>query len=108
MHRLLQILAVATLTCCWLTSTSAQTPGADPGGVWNQLLLMPAPTPRTAATPTDEPPKEQRPPKFFAPDNPPPDDAPIEDVLEYWNRWADTISRPEPSEVVKQRLFEAV
>jgi len=34
-------------------------------------------------------------------------DAPIEDLLEYWNAGADTNSHPEPSEAVKQRLLDA-
>jgi hypothetical protein len=68
---------------------------------------MPAPTPRTAEAPTDAEPKKQRPPKFFDKDKAPPDDAPIEDLLEYWDRWADTSGRPEPSDAVRQRLLDA-
>jgi hypothetical protein len=72
-----------------------------------QLLSMPAPTPRSAETPSDNEPKKQRLPKFFDKDNAPPDDAPIEDLLEYWDRWADTSGRPEPSDAVRQRLLDA-
>jgi len=72
-----------------------------------QLLSMPAPTPRTAEEPTDAEPKKQRPPKFFDKDKAPPDDAPIEDLLEYWDRWADTSGRLDPSDAVKQRLLDS-
>ncbi len=72
-----------------------------------QLLSMPAPTPRIAEASTDSEPKKQRPPKFFDKDKVPPDDAPIEDLLEYWDRWADTSGRPDPSDAVKQKLLDA-
>jgi hypothetical protein len=86
---------------------SAQTSGADPTGALTQLLSMPAPTPRTSATPEEDQKKEQRPEKFFEKDNAPPDDAPIEDILEYWNRWAGSSSAPVPSDTVRQRLLDA-
>jgi hypothetical protein len=72
-----------------------------------QLLSMPAPTPRGVETPTETEPKKQRSSKFFDKDKAPPDGAPIKDLLEYWDRWADTSGRPNPSEAVKQRLLDA-
>lgn len=80
--------------------------GADPTETLSQLLSMPAPTPRAAETPEEDQ-KKQRPQKFFDKDNAPPDGAPIDDILEYWNRWADSNGRPEPSDPVRQRLLDA-
>jgi hypothetical protein len=90
-----------------LAPVSAQTSGADRTGALTQLLSMPAPTPRTSATPEEDQKKEQRPEKFFEKDNAPPDDAPMEDILEYWNGWAGSSSAPVPSEAVRQRLLDA-
>ena len=46
-----------------------------------------------------------RPPDFYTRSNTPPDDAPIEDLVDYWARW--TNSDRAPSAAVKQRLLEA-
>ena len=72
-----------------------------------QLLSLPAPTPRTAEAPTNIEPKQARPEKFFHKDNPPSDDAPIEDLLIYWNPWAESPDKPHLSDIAKQRLLEA-
>jgi len=107
MLRLLKILSLPLLAFSLLIPVAAQTPSADPTEALTQLLSMPAPTPRTAETPKEDQKTKQRPPKFFEKDNAPPDDAPIEDILEYWNRWADTSTRAEPSDAIKQRLLDA-
>jgi HEAT repeat protein len=104
---LLKILSLPLLVCYLLAPVSAQTSAADPTGVLTQLLSMPAPTPRTSATPEEDQKKQQRPEKFFEKDNAPPDDAPMEDILEYWNRWAGTSGAPVPSDAVRQRLLDA-
>lgn len=66
---------------------------------------MPAPTPRSSPTPTTSDLKQQE-PGFFNGYKPPPDDAPIEDLLAYWNRWARSSYSPKQSPTVNQRLFE--
>ena len=74
-----------------------------------QLLLLPAPMPRSAVLPpgaTAET-KEVRPPNFYNPDNAPPDDALLEDLLDYWTRWGERSGRPVPSDTTKKRLLEA-
>ena len=81
----------------------AQSGAVDSTEVMRQLLSMPAPTPRSAETPTDDQPKK-RSPKFFDKDNAPPDSAPLEDLLEYWDRWANSSDRPDPSDSVRKRL----
>lgn len=76
----------------------------DRGEVMKQLLSAPAPTPRN-----DEPleRRKARPEKFFDKDNFPPDDAPIEDLLDYWSGRSDTSYKGGPSNTVRQRLLDA-
>jgi hypothetical protein len=108
-RHLFQIIALASLVCYSPTVALAQNSSPDSSEVMRQLLALPAPTPRSGEreTATDPEPKKPRPPKFFDKDKAPPDDAPIEDLLEYWSRWADTSGRPDPSDVVKQKLLDA-
>lgn len=73
-----------------------------------QLLSFPAPVPRAAEQTADNTePKKDRSSKFFAPDNPPPDDAPLEDLVDYWTRWGGPNAKPFASDTVKKRLLEA-
>ncbi|HEX7335556.1 MAG TPA: HEAT repeat domain-containing protein [Pyrinomonadaceae bacterium] len=73
-----------------------------------KVLSLPAPTPRTAEKPEEaEPEQPARPPKFYRQENPPPDDAPMEDLLLYWRGWASQNLKPHLSDAVKQRLLEA-
>ncbi|MBS1796818.1 MAG: HEAT repeat domain-containing protein [Acidobacteria bacterium] len=58
-------------------SAAAQEPGT--ARLLRALLDLPAPAPKTAA---DE---IKRPESFYDDRNPPPDDAPLEDLLDYWN-----------------------
>lgn len=91
-----------------MIATAQQTGRArdDSYGVFQQLLLMPAPTPRTSES---EAIQAQRPQEFYDKDRPPPDNASIADLLEYWEKWvaASEEDRPVPSEAVKQQLFAA-
>src|SRR5258708_6602489 len=107
MHRLLYVVIFTMLFSSGLGISRAQGLSPESAEVFRQLLSMPAPTPRSAETPTTTEPKKQRSPKFFDKDNVPPDGAPIDDLVEYWNRWADTSGRPDPSAVVQQRLLDA-
>ena len=79
----------------------------DSPEVLKQLLAMPAPTPRGGTPLLEAAPPNPRPPDFYSRENEPPDDAPIEDLVDYWDRWAENYSTEEPSEAVKKRLLEA-
>ncbi len=67
-----------------------------------QLLSLPAPLPRAI----DDEPKKERPEDFLDDDNVPPDDAPLEDLLDYWTGRT-LVGGPVPSETTKRRLLEA-
>ncbi|HEX5736124.1 MAG TPA: HEAT repeat domain-containing protein [Blastocatellia bacterium] len=72
-----------------------------------KLLFLPAPAPGTAEAAKDAEVENQRPAKFYARDNAPPDDATAEDLLDYWSRWAGTQDSPKPSIAVSLRLLAA-
>src|SRR5687767_3553391 len=94
------------LFCCGpALNSAAQTRKIDSPEVLKRLLAMPAPTPRHAGTPAPPQVAETRSPQFYSRDQTPPDDAPIEDLIDYWLRWVD--GDREPSEAVSKRLLEA-
>src|SRR5687767_8354377 len=94
------------LFCCGpALNSAAQTRKIDSPEVLKRLLAMPAPTPRHAGTPAPAQVAETRSPQFYSRDQTPPDDAPIEDLIDYWLRWVD--GDREPSEAVSKRLLEA-
>ncbi len=101
------LLLLIGIFCYVPTNNSvAQTRRIDSPEVLKQLFALPAPTPRHAATPdTTEPPKE-RPLDFFDESKPPPDDAPIEDIVEYWTRWAENSDGSDITDPVRKRLFD--
>ncbi|HEX5966486.1 MAG TPA: HEAT repeat domain-containing protein, partial [Pyrinomonadaceae bacterium] len=84
-------------------NAAGQSRKIDSPEVLKQLLTMPAPMPRHSATPTLPQVVDTRPPEFYA--KAPPDDAPVQDLVDYWSRWVD--SDREPSEAVSKRLLEA-
>jgi hypothetical protein len=77
--------------------------------VFRQLLYLPAPTPHTQESGAEEVAQNKRPPGFYAEDKAPPDDAPLEDLLDYWERWANASGRDKrkPSDAVRERLLAA-
>lgn len=99
MNRILYISALALVLGCGF-NICAQ----DRTEIMKQLLSAPAPTPRN-----DEPSekREARPAKFFDKDNFPPDDAPIEDLLDYWSGRPNSAYKGGPSNTVRQRLLDA-
>ncbi len=103
MKSLIFILALALLFGCYSNALAQTT--TQSSDVIKELLAAPAPTPRVAETPTEI--KEQRPPEFFLTTNVPPDDAPLDDLLEYWRHWAGNNSKHRPSTTVSQRLLDA-
>jgi hypothetical protein len=79
--------------------------------VFRRLLYLPAPTPRTSESKEDdEDARKTRTPEFFDETKPPSDDAPAEDILDYWERWSN-ISRRHgdgpPTDAVKRRILDA-
>ena len=105
---MLRLVTLIALLCCWSTAPFAQTPDSDSTGVMRQTLALPAPIPRQPQSPDAPKPKQPRPPNFFDKANPPADDAPLEDLMTYWGRWASTpASAPVLSEVNRERLLEA-
>jgi hypothetical protein len=77
----------------------------DSPEVLKQLLAGPAPTPRHAGTPAPPDVVDERPPEFYYRNNVPPEDAPVEDLIMYWARWAN--GDRVPSESVQKRLLDA-
>jgi HEAT repeat protein len=70
------------------------------------LLNLPAPPP---PNPLVKPPAGARPPEFYDRQQPPPDNAPIEDLMDYWARmslgYADLNYNPRPSATVANRIM---
>jgi hypothetical protein len=93
-----------------LNSLSSETlPRGTTDEPFRQLLYLPAPTPRVQEASAEEVAQSKRPPSFYDEDKAPPDDAPVEDLVDYWERWAGTPSREmrKPSAAVRERLLAA-
>jgi hypothetical protein len=73
------------------------------------ILDLPAPAPNESGSIAVD--KKPRPPEFFDDKNVPPDDAPIEDLLDFWAKQNEGYSRLnyhiKPSEKTAQRILEA-
>lgn len=93
------------LCACYVSAQTQATRGVSIDELRN-LLSLPAPVPRTAS---DYAKNKQRPFEFFDINHAPPDDAPVEDLLDYWERHAGSSghNRPKPSDAVRQRLLAA-
>src|SRR5262245_48987993 len=76
-------------------------------GELRKLLSLPAPTPRVADEVEKRDEKPSRPPEFYDSAKTPPDDAPIADLLDYWELPRLRPSSPQPSEATRQRLLDA-
>lgn len=103
MTLLRHIFALAILFVCF-GGAWAQAPKESPETI-RLLLSAPAPTPRNAENSSDE--KKPRPPNFFDEKNTPPDDAPLEDLFDYWLHWSRMSDKQPPSDTVRQRLLNA-
>lgn len=101
---LISLTLLCALFCC--APSPARGQGADE---LRRLLALPAPTPRAGAPAQGQAEeKSPRPESFYSPGKRPPDDAPLEDLLDYWQRWAFASGRrARPSDGVRQRLLEA-
>lgn len=73
------------------------------------LLALPAPPPRNPALTVAN---KNRDPKFYSRGAVPKDNAPIEDLLDYWKQQSETYQKlrytPEPSDAVRERLMREV
>jgi hypothetical protein len=88
-------------------STSDARDQAASDEVFRQLLYLPAPTPRPQETGAEKEAQNKRPPGFYDADKAPPDDAPLEDLIDYWSMWTNTSGREgrKPSDAVRKRLL---
>ncbi len=80
-----QIFLACFFVCFIFFTATAQAQTVSPANLLRQLLDLPAPPPvdeRSATALNTKP--ITREPEFFDPSRVPPDDAPIEDLLEYW------------------------
>src|SRR5688572_23066893 len=73
------------------------------------LLNLPAPPPPNPLVRT---PAGTRQPAFYDKETPPPDDAPIEDLMDYWARWSggydDLGYNPRPSDSALSRILREI
>ncbi|HET8781157.1 MAG TPA: HEAT repeat domain-containing protein [Pyrinomonadaceae bacterium] len=105
MSRIVLALLIGLLCCGPAFNAAAQKRKIDSDEVLKQLLAMPAPAPHGSGYPMEGIAVDNRPIEFFSRDNPPPDNAPAEDVVAYWSRWIPSDREPPPAH--KQRLLEA-
>jgi hypothetical protein len=106
MRRLPKFLMPALLFCFWSSSVVTQTPTHDSSEVMRQLLSLPAPIPHAPETVEKEL-KDENAETFFDKKKPPPDDAPIDDVVRYWRHWVDAAPWPTLTDTIRQRLLDA-
>jgi hypothetical protein len=105
-NRIVLAILVSFACCGSALNTAAQTRKIDSVEVLKALLAMPPPLPGMDSPPGVLP--VTRDPDFYNRLKPPPDDAPLEALLDYWQRWADVYqSSYRPSEAVSRRLLEA-
>lgn len=81
---MIRTLAIVFICVC---GANAQVARPDPSHVLKQLLAKPAPRPPFEIKQTE--PTNKRPDDFFDQDKRPSDDAPIDDLIDYWFRWTD-------------------
>src|SRR5262245_1113566 len=105
MRRLI-FLTLSILRAGWLVAAARQQNSpATLRGELRKLLSRPAPTPRLADEAEKRGEKPPRPPEFYDRAKTPPDDAPIADLLDYWELPRLRPSSPQPSEATRQRLL---
>lgn len=105
--------SVACLVCFALISavSAFQTDAPAQNGILTDLLNLPAPPPvRPAESENGE--KPARPQEFYKKENVPPDNAPIDDLIDFWKRQnfydASHPDKITPSDKTLQRLIESV
>lgn len=85
-------------------------PPNNSSNLFRQLLDLPAPIPLNPFFAANEEKKTERPAEFFSDENVPPDNAPIEDLIDYWasqNSGYETFAyQIKPSDKTLDRIFE--
>lgn len=112
---LILLLAISAVTQAAAHVATSQQPAGNAAAaaadeVFRQMLYMPAPTPRTARAEESGGARDRKHPShFYDEDKPPPDDAADADIVDYWERWADSAghSGHTPSNAVSSRLLAA-
>jgi hypothetical protein len=109
-HLIFLAIFILSAGCILATAQHQNAPTALRGEL-RKLLSLPAPAPffanKSANQNTEpEPLPEPRPPGFYDSDKRPPDDAPLADLVDYWQAQARS-SNPQPSEATRQRLLAA-
>jgi len=101
------LIAWCGLAVCGFQSANAQTARPKSSDALQQLLLMPAPPPRTPVP--DAPNVTPRSRQFYDKNSVPRDDAPTLDLVDYWEHWANAPDRdaPRPSAAAARRLLDA-
>ena len=107
MRRILLAILISFVCCSSAVNTAAQTRKIDSPDVLKALLALPAPTPRQPDAPAVTQIGNFRDYSFYRRNNEPPDDAPVEDLIDFWTRWSDTNAGDGPTEAVRKRLLEA-
>jgi HEAT repeats len=97
------------LFLCLFLSFVGQAQSVNSSNFLKQLLDLPAPAPRYVE-PNTEPEKPERPSEFYADERVPPDNAPIEDLVDYWSVQSNAAGslkyQIKPSEKTLERLLE--
>jgi hypothetical protein len=96
----------------WKPGVARSTPRAPVPGdaaaeaVLKELLAKPAPPPRNGDETAET---HERPDDFFDEDKAPPEDAPLEDLLDYWQKTSNTggPDGPKITDLIKERLLTA-
>src|SRR5262245_3911687 len=107
MRRLIFLTLFILSSGCLLAAAQQQNSPTTLRGELRKLLSLPAPTPRLADEAEKRGEKPSRPPEFYDSAKTPPDDAPIADLLDYWELPRLRPSSPQPSEATRQRLLAA-
>lgn len=102
-------LSVGALFLCLFFFSNGFAQNAKIESLLKQILDLPAPAPRDFSAYTDKP-KRERDAAFLSEDNVPPDDAPIEDLVDYWTNQNSKYSRIsyqiKPSSKTVERLLD--
>jgi hypothetical protein len=89
---------------------AAQGQTTPPNDLLQKFIDLQAPGFQKSADAEKEGDQKERPKEFFNDDNPPPDDAPIEDILAYWSAYSSvafsTTYKPPPSKKTLERILE--
>jgi hypothetical protein len=106
------LIVIALCTVCAPAALRAQGARAEWSEVFRQLLRNPAPPPNSTVRQDEEKlvtERKARTPDFFDAAHQPPDDAPDDDLFDYWWRYAASHGSggPRPTDAVRQRLLAA-